>query len=402
VVLTQLTGGPKLEPLAHRLMVTVREEDATVQLADGPVRARRYLPEGVAAAPGVVLLHGVHPRGIDEKRLRAFARSLAGAGVCVLTPELSELLAYRIDASTTKKIRALASTHAAFTHRTSSAVLGISFAGGLALIAAAEQGGPTPIGSVIAVGAHDDLLRLVRYYAGEPVRGPNGEPSDVAPHPYGARVMIREHLERFFSPSDVPLARRALDSYLRDRHVMARKLAEGLPASAQPIMNTLLSDGGSPELAALLTEAASATRDTLQRASPSGKLARLSVPVFLVHGEGDPIIPSIETRWLAHELPPGALRRVVVTPLLRHAEFPRAPEPGEAWELITFMREILESIGSAKRAGSDQRSTSRPRMPNSNSSADSSLRPSSEPTGARLRRNTSLNAPISAVATTGG
>lgn len=350
VVLSQLTGGPKLEPLAKRLMVAVREEDATLELAGQPVRARRYLPDGMTDRPGVVLLHGVHPRGIDEKRLRAFARSLAGAGVCVLTPELSELIAYRIDATTTKKIRAFASTHAAFTQRTSSAVLGISFAGGLALMAAAEQGGQTPIGSVIAVGAHHDLLRLVRYYSGAPVRGPNGEASDVAPHPYGARVMIREHLERFFSPSDVPLARRALDSYLRDRHAQARKLAEALPPSARPIMETLLSDGRSPELAALLTEAANATRATLERASPSGKLARLSVPAFLVHGQGDPIIPSIETRWLARAVPPAVLRRVVVTPLLRHAEFPRTPEPGEAWELITLMREILETIGSAKRA----------------------------------------------------
>lgn len=347
-VLSELTGGPPPFAWIDGLRAPVREDDAMVALPTGPVRVRHFIPEGVHDAPGIVLLHGVHPRGIDEKRLRAFAHSLASAGVRVMTPELSELLAYRIDGLTVPKIRLLAAAHAQFVERKSTGVIGISFAGGLALMAAAEQDGEAPIGFVVSVGSHHDLARLCRYYAGESVVGPNGEGTDVAPHPYGARVMMREHLDRFFAPADLPLARRALDSYLRDQPGVARKQAEALSPSARPIMALLLEDATSPALAQQFEKAAAAASDQLARASPKAHLAGLQVPVFLVHGQADPIIPSIETRWLAREVPPHTLRAMVITPLLRHAEFPRPPSFNETWELVRLMRDILQMAGSAQ------------------------------------------------------
>jgi len=356
-VLSELTGARAPFEWINQLRAPVREEVRMLSLPSGPVRARLFIPEGVRDAPGMLVLHGVHPRGIDEKRLRAFAHSLAAAGVQVMTPELSELIAYRIDASTVTKIRQLSAADAELVQRKSAGIIGISFAGGLALMAAAEQNGTTPIGFVVSVGSHHDLARLSDYYAGKPVFGPNGEHTDVAPHPYGARVMIREHLDRFFSPADLPLAQRALDSYLRDRHDLARRQAVGLSPSGQPTMATLLDDATSPALAQLLESAAAAASDQLARASPKGHLAGLQVPAFLVHGEADPIIPSIETRWLAHEVPPQTLHALVITPLLRHAEFPTPPTFGETWELVRLMRDILQAAGSAQ-------PLSKPRMPN--------------------------------------
>jgi pimeloyl-ACP methyl ester carboxylesterase len=346
-VLSELTGAkPPFEWIADT-RVLVREEDSVIALPTGPVRVRRFIPEGVEEPPGMVLLHGVHPRGIDEPRLRAFAHSVASVGVEVMTPELAELLVYRIDAVTIEKIRQLTAAHAKELRRRSAGVLGISFAGGLALMAAAEQRGPEPIGFVVSVGSHHDLARLCRYYAGEPVFGPTGEHTDVAPHPYGARVMIREHLDRFFGPSDLPLARRALDTYLRDRHAEARKLAQALSENAKPTMATLLENATTPALAQLLESSAAAASAQLAAASPQGHLAGLSVPVFLVHGQADPIIPSIETRWLAKELPPGTLRQILITPLLRHVEFPTPPTVRDTWELVRLMTGILDATGSA-------------------------------------------------------
>lgn len=348
-VLSELMGAKPPFEWIRETQVPVREEDGVIELPAGPVRVRRFIPEGVENAPGLVLLHGVHPRGIDESRLRAFAHSVASVGVQVLTPELAELLAYRIDAVTIQKIRQLTAAHARDVHRRTAGVLGISFAGGLALMAAAEQHETAPIGFVVSVGSHHDLVRLCRYYAGEPVFGPHGERPDVSPHPYGARVMIREHLERFFSPADLPLARRALDEYLRDRHAEARKLAEGLSETAKPTMGTLLENATTPALARLLERAAAAARPQLEAASPKGHLAGLEVPVFLVHGQADPIIPSIETRWLAKEVPSPALRMLVITPLLRHVEFPSPPSVTDTWELIRLMTRILDATGSAAR-----------------------------------------------------
>jgi pimeloyl-ACP methyl ester carboxylesterase len=351
VLLARLTGQHTLDSLARRLLQPVVTRELQVHIADGVFRARSYAP--VAArpgTPGLLLLHGVHPRGIDESRLVDFARTLASAGLVVLTPELPELLSYRLDPRTIDHIRQLAAAHARDTHTSAVGVVGISFAGGLALMAAAEQAASQPIAFVATVGAHDDLLRLCRYYAGEEIRGPGGEAVDVAPHPYGARVMIREHLERFFSREDLAPAQRALDAYLHDRGADARRLALQVSPQGRPTLGVLLDSTQHTKLAVLLDAAAAAARPQLQAASPHGHLSGLRVPVFLLHGTGDPIIPSIETRYLAREVPRAWLRQVVITPLLRHAEFPEPPKLSETWQLVRFVRGIIEAAGSSVRS----------------------------------------------------
>jgi hypothetical protein len=218
-VLARLTAGSETSTptWTRRVLVPTSEHLVSLSLAGTTTRAREYQPTAGNAGGGIVLLHGAHPRGIDEQRLRAFARSLAGAGLVVLTPELPELMRYRIDAGTTQRIAAAAHAHAARLGTRAVGVLGISFAGGLALIAASEQHGKLPIAFVVTVGAHHDLMRLCHYYAGQRVRGPHGEAVTVAPHPYGARVLMREHLERFVDARDLPLAERALDIRRRGR-----------------------------------------------------------------------------------------------------------------------------------------------------------------------------------------
>jgi pimeloyl-ACP methyl ester carboxylesterase len=351
VLLAKLTGQHSLDPLAQRMLAPIIERDSPLRIGSQTFRARRYAPARAQPhRPGVLLLHGVHPRGIDEPHLVVFARTLAAGGLDVLTPELPELLAYRLGGTTIADIRLLATAHAQSTQTATVGAIGISFAGGLALMAAAGQGHPGTIGFVVSVGGHHDLLRLCRYYAGADVRGPSGERVDVAPHPYGARVMIREHLDLFVPSQDLELARRALDAYLRDHGRQAHQLATGLSPVSQRVMAVLLDTEQHEELAQLLNRAVERVRPQLMAASPSGHLKGLHVPVFLVHGAGDPIIPSIETAYLAAEIPRPWLRQSVITPLLRHTEFPEPPKLSEAWQLVRFLKGIYEAAGSSVRS----------------------------------------------------
>src|SRR3954470_14389514 len=50
-------------------------EDLTIAGKNGPIRARLYFPRGAKAGEGIVVAHGVHYRGIDERRLVPFARA---------------------------------------------------------------------------------------------------------------------------------------------------------------------------------------------------------------------------------------------------------------------------------------------------------------------------------------
>jgi hypothetical protein len=252
--------------------VTVRE--TAVAASGRRLRARAYAPVGVAAPHGVVLLHGIHPDGIDEARLVAFARALAATGAPVLTPELADLVARRMTASTIDDIDRVVRAHAESTEHPVG-VWGICVAGGLALLAAAQPGAESRFDHVVAVGAHADRARVVRFHSGEAVRGPDGEAPTAPPHRYGKQVILSAHV---------------------------------------------------PDLAAV---------------SPRGRLAGLQIPVFLVHGSDDPIIPAFETRDLAREVPAQALRGALVTPVLRHAEAAGTPDAADAWALVRFVAAVL-------------------------------------------------------------
>ncbi len=91
-----------LDPTASNLLLRwetrpVETQEITLSMANGSVRARLYMPLGIAHPPGMVVAHGIHHLGIDEPRLMSFARAAAGNGFAVLTPEIAALADYRVD-----------------------------------------------------------------------------------------------------------------------------------------------------------------------------------------------------------------------------------------------------------------------------------------------------------------
>jgi hypothetical protein len=91
-----------LDPHASGLLVRIEghaldTQEITLSTMQGPVRARLYVPRGVAHPPGMVLIHGIHHLGIDEPRLVNFARAAASDGFSVLTPEIAALADYHVD-----------------------------------------------------------------------------------------------------------------------------------------------------------------------------------------------------------------------------------------------------------------------------------------------------------------
>ena len=343
LVLLKLTAAPLPAAVERAFLQPVAEQALTLRTSSAEVRARRYVPEGAAgqSAPKLLLLHGVHALGIDEPRLQALARAFAQAGMDVLTPELTELTHYRVVPEAVSDIQQLARAWAAETHTRALGVVGISFAGGLALMAAAAQGGTAPIGFVVSVGAHHDLTRVVEFYAGQDVRGPAGERLAVAAHPYGPRVMLRGELPSLFGAGDLALATEALDSYLHDKPQAARKLATGLSPEGREVARVLLDTRGSEQLSRWLSDSARKQRPQLLAASPHDHLHGLSVPVLLLHGTDDPVVPCIETRYLAREVPKPLLRDVLITDLLRHAELNQLPAPTQVYRFARFIQRLL-------------------------------------------------------------
>jgi dienelactone hydrolase len=323
----------------------VDEESSTLATPHGATRARFYLPEDATGAPGVVLVHGVHRLGIDEPRLVRFARALAATGVVVLTPEVKEIADYRIDPASIDTIGVAAE---ALARRTGAraGVMGMSFAGGLSLLAAADPRFASSCAFVVAIGAHDDLARVSRFFATDVEPRPEGPPAHLKAHAYGALVLVYQRAERFFPPEDVAIARDALRLWLWDDRPGARARAEALSPESWAKIDALFDD---PEQAA--TEILAVVDQDAQEmatVSPAGHLANMHVPVFLLHGAGDTVIPSAETEWLAREVPPAMLREALVSPALVHVELGPGTPASEKWDLVHFMARVLEEAEAAR------------------------------------------------------
>jgi hypothetical protein len=114
----------------------ITTEMGTAEVGAQSFRYRIYKPSDVATPPGMVLLCGVHHLMIDEPRLVNFSRALAGAGIEVMTPELKQLADYHVVPQTIDVIGLSARVLKEKLGAPKVGMLGLSFAGGLALLTA--------------------------------------------------------------------------------------------------------------------------------------------------------------------------------------------------------------------------------------------------------------------------
>lgn len=124
----------------------------------GPIRARLYRPARIRRA--VVLTPGVHAFGIDEARLTGLAGALARLGLAIVTPESPDLQRYAITTRTVDLIEDTARWVAARRDLAADGrvgLAGISFSGGLSIVAAGRPGAAAVTAWVFAFGGHSDL-----------------------------------------------------------------------------------------------------------------------------------------------------------------------------------------------------------------------------------------------------
>jgi len=309
-----------------------------VRAVGDPIRARLYLPRG-ASQGAIVLVPGVHRLGIDEPRLVRFARAVSASGVVVLTPEIGALVDYRIEGASADEIGEAA--HALHQRvGTSVGVMGMSFAGGLALLAASEPRYVPDVAFVVAVGAHDDLARVARFFASNAIARPDGSVMHLTAHPYGPTVLVYDHVEDFLPATDLAAAKDALRLWLWEDKGAARARLATLPPEARSELGALF-DGDVTAIGPRLLAEVEALGPELRAASPHGRLAGLRAPVYLLHGSGDSVIPATETLWLARDVPQGLVRDVLVSPAIVHVEMEGEPSLWERAALVHFMAEVL-------------------------------------------------------------
>ncbi|MEO7030367.1 MAG: alpha/beta fold hydrolase [Acidobacteriaceae bacterium] len=335
-------------PAAIRSVVAERvsSRDLTLPTSNGAIRARIYTPLGHPNAPAMVILHGVHHLGMDEPRLISFAAAIASCGLRVLTPDLPGIKDYQVSADSIRTIGDASAWMAVQNpngERRPVGVMGLSFSGGLALLAAANPVYRPSIKFVVAIGSQDEMGRVARYYrTGEDAR-PGGAPELLPPHEYGALVLEYEHVEDFVPPADVAAIHAVLRAHLyEDAH--AEKAAFAALTGVQHAEAMQLLDTTSAMTRGLLAAAESRHAAAMAGVSPHNHLGSLTTPVYLLHGAGDNIIPASETLWMAAELPGTTLQSVLISPVLSHLNLDGAqPGPMDRWRLVHFFALILRA-----------------------------------------------------------
>lgn len=335
------------QPVPESLRWTVRDrvavEDLTYQASAGPIRARLYTPLEHPDAPALIVLHGVHHLGIDEPRLIAFATAMSACGLRVLTPELPDIKDYHIGANSIATIGESAEWLSHHTGNRPVGIMGLSFSGGLSLLAAGDPQFRKSIKFVFAVGSQDEMQRVATYYrTGEDAR-PNGTEEHLPPHEYGALVLEYEHLEEFAPHQDLAPLRQVLRAHLYE-DVNAEKAAMSRLTPHQADEAKVLMDTNSPFTRSLLAKAEAKHITDMAGVSPHGHLSQLTTPVYLLHGEGDNIIPAAETLWMESELPTTTLKAALISPVLSHLDLDGAgPGVTDNLRLLHFFAQILEA-----------------------------------------------------------
>lgn len=339
------------------------EREITITTARGPMRAREYRPAG-AARRAALLVSGLHVSGIDEPRLVRLARQLASSRVTVVTPDIPELTRFDITPALTDAIEQAAAWmahEAALAPDGRVGMMGISFSGGLSMVAAGRPSLAGRVAYVFSFGGHDDLPRVLRYLCtgqepypgGQPrLDGRGSEPFNRAPHDYGVAVILLGIADRVVPAGQVERLRAAVRRYLYASALdggvdKARAPAEfealratvrTLPEPSATLMRYVLERDVVHLGARLLPHVGALGGDPALSASKSPKP---SAPVFLLHGLDDNVIPSIESEYLADDMRPVAPVRLLLSGLISHAEADRPAKAGDVLRLAAFWGDLL-------------------------------------------------------------
>jgi dienelactone hydrolase len=343
-------GGPS-RTVAEWTTEEVTESDRSIPWRGGILRARQYRPSSDEGVP-VLVVPGVHAGGIDEPRLIQFARDLASMGRYVIAAELPDLKEYRITPRTTDMIEDAGvwlATRSGLAPDGRIGMAGISFAGGLSIVAAARPTLQDHVAFVMSFGGHGDLSRTLEYLC----TGVQPDGNRRPPHDYGVAIILLGVAGRVVPPNQVAPLRSAILAFLHASHVdmwdksqaqvefeKAKQMADSLEEPSRTLMNYV----NTRDVARLGRLVLPHTREMGDDASLSpAKGPSPTFPVYLLHGTDDNVIPAVESALLAETFRQrGVDVRQLATPLITHAEVDRSAAARAIWDLVQFWAHLLD------------------------------------------------------------
>jgi dienelactone hydrolase len=345
-LVTDIEGWPRTVSRLHEQPVTHRPLE--IPTRHGAIRAHVYHPERAGWRP-VVLVSGVHPDGIDDPRLVHFARSLAAVGLGAVTPEFPDLIEFAIGPAVTDSIEDVTSWVAAQEDLGADdrvGLAGISFSGGLAIVAAGRHALRERVAFVLSIGGHGDLLRTLDTLAG----GILTDAADAATDAFGLAIVLASAAPLVVPAEQVRGLREWARTFLTAAHLPLDDpgrtpmfaLADRLAAELPPPAGTFAAYARAGDSPALRPHLLHHVRELAADPALSPERAPAPrAPVYLLHGTDDPVIPPQESVLLGEHLEHHGEVRVLLTPLLTHADVEPDPAARDVAALVSFLASLL-------------------------------------------------------------
>jgi hypothetical protein len=312
LLLPAIFPSPPVDPLSLFTPPPAQAEN-DFAYAGGTINARIFHPSGGGRHGGVMLLLGVGELPREDLGVR-FAEALARLGLVTMLPESTGLLAEHVNQA---EVDGLSSCYQLLLAQpdvdaSRTGVIGLSAAGGLGIVAAAEPVLRDRLRLVTSLGGYYDARSLLL---------------DVA-----SRSMEVDGQVVPWSPEDrtVSVVRQAL-----------------LDAGSDP--DPLFAGLSREEAQALIAALPEPVQQHLADISPSAHLSDLRAHLYLLHDRDDTFIPFTESRALAQAAPPGVVQRYTEFAIFAHV-IPDRPVPWQTflpdlwslyWDVHAVLLELL-------------------------------------------------------------
>ena len=207
-----------------------------------------------------------------------------------MTPELQGIADYRVQAESAAVIGTASQFFAHQLDVPKVGVLGISFSGGLALVAATDPQYSSSIAWIATVGAYYDLAHVLRFFATGEAERPDGTFEHLTPHEYGPLIVVLDRPGDFFPPQDADKATEAIKLVLADEGKKSEALTAQMTPAGQEVMQRIYHKQLDSFRQAILAEI-DKDREQLAAASPAGRLgfsARAGAAVAWLRRYGHP------------------------------------------------------------------------------------------------------------------
>jgi fermentation-respiration switch protein FrsA (DUF1100 family) len=291
--LKELTPAPSRRPIGYAVGARTYAGDL-------------YRP-GDAAKAALVLVPGAAPKGKDDPRLVAFAKTLARARFIVLVPDIENLRALYVGP---EDVRGIADALRHLSARgdvpapDSVGLVAISYAAGPAILAALEADLRERVRFVLGIGGYYDMTAMVTFFTTGGFRGGPEQPwRFVTPNAYGKWVFVRANARRVADPADRALLTAMAERKLADLDARVDDLAARLGPEGGSV-HALLANADPDAVPALIADLPEAVRrDMAALDLKRAELARLAAELILLHGRDDAVIPYTESLALAAAAP---------------------------------------------------------------------------------------------------